>query len=325
MDITELLRLFSDDSRQRLLFLVEEAELSVQELTRITGMGQSRVSRHLGLLRRAGLIRDRKEGTWTFYRAASPRNGGARANGGDGAGDLWRLVRSTYSASATARSDRRELDRIREARRERSRRIHDRLAHRWSAIGENLEGGSRRAEEVAALAAPGLVVADLGCGAGFFTSYLAARVARVIAVDHSAAMLAEARRALPAGARVEFRHGELDALPLADAEVNAIVANMVLHHVPDYGAAAREMARVLAPGGTVVITDLLPHAEDWMRDEMGDARLGVDSDEVAAALEGAGFEGLQRLPVADRYRMKDPAGHIARLELFLLRGRRRAA
>ena len=177
-----------------------------------------------------------------------------------------------------------------------------------------------RAEALAALATPGLVVADLGCGAGFFSGYLGSRVERVIAVDHSPAMLREARAALSQDANVEFRAGELDALPLEDGEVDAVVANLVLHHVADFAPVVAEMARVLRPGGTAVISDLKPHGEDWMRDEMGDLRLGIEPQEVAAALEQGGFGNVVQLNVEDRYRMRSRTGRTAPLDLFLVRG-----
>jgi ArsR family transcriptional regulator len=181
-----------------------------------------------------------------------------------------------------------------------------------------------RAEAVAALATRGLVVADLGCGAGFLTGYLAERVRRVIAVDHSEAMLAEARKAIPADLPVEYRRGALESLPLEDGEVDAVVANLVMRHVADIPAAAREIGRVLRPHGSVVITDLRPHREEWMRDEFGDLRLGLEPTEVAAAFEAGSFPVVEEIPVEDCYRMKSGSGRTARLELFMIRAVRAA-
>ena len=313
MRVQELLKLLADECRVRLLVLLEEEELSVQELVEITGLGQSRVSRHLGLLRGAGLLRDRREGTWTFYQLDREANGQALP------APLWKVVGGEFAATAQYSLDRAALERVRESRRERSRSAHDRLAGQWRMVGEDLVEGSLRAEALAALAAPDLVVADLGCGAGFFTQFLAERVTRVIAVDHSRAMLDEARKTIPDGTDVELRKGELDALPLADGEVDAVIANLVLHHVPEFGAVAAEIARVLRPGGVAVITDLMPHAEEWMRAEMGDPRLGIDPEVLAAAFREAPFARVERIPVNDKYRMKSAGGRVARLDLFLLR------
>ena len=124
------------------------------------------------------------------------------------------------------------------------------------------------------------------------------------------------------GVAVEFRSGELDALPLADGEVDAVVANLVFHHLPDFSAVSAEIARILKPGGSVVITDLLPHEEEWMQEEMGDPRLGIEPQDLLDAFEGASFDEVEVLPVTDRYQLQNPSGRVARLDLFLLRARR---
>ena len=166
---------------------------------------------------------------------------------------------------------------------------------------------------LAALASPTLTVADLGCGAGFFTTFLAQRVTKVIAVDHSSAMLEEARKSIEAtgsdpSLQVEFRPGDLEALPLEDGEVDAVVANLVLHHLAEFGAVVGELARVLKPGGSVVISDLRPHGEEWMREEMGDLRLGIDPEELLHAFRLGPFENVQEISVEDRYRMRSQRG-----------------
>ena len=106
----------------------------------------------------------------------------------------------------------------------------------------------------------------------------------MICVDHSEAMLNQARASLEgASGHVEFRQGELDDLPLQDEEVNAVYAHMVLHHVPDLIASLKEMYRALQPGGRLVVSDLAPHRESWMTEEMADLRLGLDPTDLAQA------------------------------------------
>ncbi len=317
MAMLQVLKLLGDDTRLRLLSLLSQEELSVQELVSITGVGQSRVSHHLGLLRGAGLVQDRKDGTWTFYRLQEPGNKGSPLNPA-----LWKAVGEEYQDSELAERDQEALERVRESRRERSRSVHDRLAGVWRLVGEDLERGSLRAEALAALATSKLVVADLGCGAGFFTSYLSERVERVIAVDHSPAMLQEAQGQLPA-VNVEFRLGEVEALPLQDGEVDAVFANLVLHHVADLSQAVEEMGRVVKSGGVAVITDLQPHREEWMREELGDLRLGIAPEEIRAGFQAGPFTEVEEMPVEDRYMMKSRGGRTARLELFLIRARRK--
>ncbi len=307
------LKLLSDPTRLRLLALLSQEELAVHELVTITGLAQSRVSNHLSLLRRAGLVVDRREGSWSFHQLADPSDEGGLSR------ELFEGAIRPYLDSEDGRADAIALESVREQRRERSRRTHDELAPRWIEMGQEFATGSLRAEAYCSLVPAGLTVADLGCGAGFLTSFLAEKGARVIAVDHSEGMLDAARQHMPAE-RVEFRQGEMDQLPLATDEVDAAFANLVWHHLADVDRAAREVARVVRPGGTAVITDMLPHDEDWMRTAMGDLRLGIRPEVVRTALERAGFRGLVTESLHDHYVVEGPDGRVARLPLFMVRG-----
>jgi ArsR family transcriptional regulator len=312
--LTTALKLLSDPTRLRLCGLLAHGELAVQELVSITGLQQSRISNHLALLKRAGLVRDRREGTWSFHSLVEPDERGPLTPA------LFAAVVQPWQNGDEGRRDAAALAAVLEHRREKSRQVHDALAERWES-GQTFAGGTLRAEVLAQAWPPGLVVADLGCGTGFLTTRLAAAGARVIAVDHSERMLAAARRKKTTGA-IEFRRGELDALPIDDQSVDAAFANLVFHHLPDFAAAAAEVFRILRPGGTVVISDLLPHDADWMRQAMGDLRLGLKPEQVTAALARAGFVGLRSEPAVDRCRVHDPAGEPVELPMFLVRGER---
>ena len=306
------LKLLSDPTRLRLLGLLAREELAVHELVSITGLAQSRVSNHLSLLRRAGVVRDRRDGSWSFHALIEPRPEGPLTPA------LFDAVLRPYLEGHDGQADVPALEAVREQRRERSRQAHDALADRWVEFGQEFRTGALRAEALASLVPTGLTVADLGCGAGYLSSYLAAHVDRVIAVDHAGKMLEAARRRV--GNDVEFRQGELEELPLADGEVDAAFANLVWHHVADMDRAAAEVFRVVRPGGAAVITDLLPHDEDWMRDRLGDLRLGVRPEAVLASLARAGFTELHRTDVHDQYHVEGPNGRSVDLPMFLVRG-----
>ena len=309
------LKLLSDPTRLRLLGLLSIEEIAVQELVSITGLAQSRVSNHLALLRRAGLVQDRREGSWVFYRLAEPDHEGALTE------ELYQATVRPFLAGEQGQTDAQALDAVREQRRERSRVAHDALADRWVEVGQEFQTGSLRAEACTALVPKALTVADLGCGAGYLTSYLAPRVTKVIAIDHSQKMLDTARgRFAEAGMSVEFRRGEMEQLPLADDEVDAAFANLVWHHVADMDRAAQELFRVIRKGGTAVITDLLPHDQDWMREEMGDYRLGLRPEDVMGALARSGFVELAIETIQDHYVVQSPRGEESALPLFLVRG-----
>ena len=313
------LKLLSDPVRMRLCALLAEAELAVQELVAVTAMQQSRISNHLSLLKRAGLVRDRREGTWSFHSLVEPSDDGPLSP------SLFAAAVQPWLRSDEGERDQRALRAVLEQRRSKSREMHDRLADQWSVVGQEFALGTVRAELLAQAWPIGPIVADLGCGTGFLANWLAERGAQVIAVDHSERRLGQATRQKGRqSARAEFRQGDLEALPIGDAEVDVVFSNLVWHHLADQSAAAREVLRVLRPGGALVISDLLPHEAEWMRERMGDLRLGQKPDQVVAALARAGGHELHAESLTDRYRVVSPKGDAAEFPMFVVRGRKPA-
>jgi ArsR family transcriptional regulator len=309
--LPHLLKILADDIRLRVLGLLAREELGVGELARILGLSPSRLANHLRILREAELVLDRREGTWRFVRLN--RNGALPS-------DLWDVVESHLEESPGFAADCRLLGEVLDERRERSRSYFDRVAPVWDTIGSDFRTGVARQRVAAQLVPPDLVVADVGSGTGYLASALVGLAHRVILVDHSPAMLESARSNLENGrGAVEFREGELDALPLEDQEVHAVLAGMVLHHVPDLSAFLAEAWRVLKPRGVLVIEDLLPHREGWMREHMADLRLGIDPDDLKSRLALRGFEAAFVEPLEDSYTPRHPEGEQVLLPLFLLR------
>jgi arsenite methyltransferase len=169
----------------------------------------------------------------------------------------------------------------------------EQVANRWDDLRAGyFTEAVREAALAKAYLRPEMVVADVGAGAGFMAAGLAPLVKRVIAVDGSAAMIEAARRALSAFDNVEFEVADGATLPFADGSLDAVFANMYLHHCPDPQAAIAEMVRVLRPGGRLVIADLDQHDHVWMRQEMADEWLGFDRKQVKAWLRAAGLVNL---------------------------------
>jgi ArsR family transcriptional regulator len=286
MSADELQRIFktlSDPTRVRLLALLEREELAVQELMDVLGMAQSRVSRHLAILREAGLIRDRRDGTYVFYRFALPEQGPWR--------DAWRLVEQGLRQVSRAERDAAALARVLEARAARARSFFDAVGPEWDALRKVFNDDVLRARAIARLVPPDLRVADIGTGTGILALELARLGLRVVAIDHSARMLDAARAKLDAEGdlAVELRRGEANALPLGDGEVDATFAHMVIHYLPSPADAIREMARVVKPGGAVVVVDFVAHDHEWMRQELGVTWLGFPPQEVAGWFAEAGL------------------------------------
>ena len=324
--LTEILRVLVDPTRLRILGLLELGELSVGELARALEMAQSRVSNHLRVLREAGLLAERHVGRTTFLRLAV----GGEEDAQDLPARLWRALRAEVPTLPDFAADVARFGAVQAERRAQSSEFFDRVAGEWDKIGVDFATGQARQRAAASLLPAGLVVADLGCGTGYLARALVGLCARVIGVDRSSGMLAEARKqlaSLPPGVELDLRRGELDALPIADAECDGALAGMVLHHVAEPQAVLSEMRRILKPGGRAVVLELAPHKEAWMHEELGDRQLGLDSRDVIRAFRRAGFADVRLEAVEDRYqprRAADAAGEEPRtpaLPLYIVRGR----
>lgn len=168
---------------------------------------------------------------------------------------------------------------------------------------------------------PGMLVADVGTGTGFLAELALEAGARVIGVDISDGMLAQVTTRF-GGRTFEARHGDTAALPLQTAEVDAVLANMVLHHAEDPPSAIREMTRALKPGGTLVITDADTHTHEWLRTEQHDRWLGFDRTDVARWFRDAGLEDVA---VGDTREICSPTstcGTQAAITIFIASGRK---
>jgi ubiquinone/menaquinone biosynthesis C-methylase UbiE len=201
-----------------------------------------------------------------------------------------------------------------------TREYFDDVASRWDAMRRTFFGdGVRQAAIAAGGVTNGTRVADVGIGTGFLAEAALDAGARVIGVDISEAMLDEAARKF-AGRPFEPRSGGVDALPLADGEVDVVLANMVLHHAPDPARAIREMARALRPGGVLVVTDADSHTHEWLREEQHDVWLGFARPDVAGWFRAA---GLDEVTVGDTREICSPTsacGTRAAITIFIARG-----
>jgi ArsR family transcriptional regulator len=281
--LQKVFKTLSDPTRVRVLALLEREELAVQELMDVLGMAQSRVSRHLAILREAGLLQDRREGTYVFYRFGVPHDGPWR--------DAWSIVREHLAEDATHQRDIAALAQVLASRAASTRSFFDAVGPEWDALRKVFDDDVLRARAITRLVPTGIVVADIGTGTGILAAELRSLGLRVIAVDHSERMLEAARSKLGGQALegVELRQGDVGSLPLEEGEVAAAFAHMVLHYLPSPAEAIREMARVVAPGGRVILVDFVRHEHEWMREELGVHWLGFETDEVRGWFREAGL------------------------------------
>jgi ArsR family transcriptional regulator len=285
MEPAALLRLLGDETRLRLIRVLAREPLNVSELTGVLGVAQSGVSRHLGLLRDAGFVVEKRAGTFAWYSLAPGLD-----ESGDRAG-LWTWLRHELDRQTPAtRADDARLEEVRRLRKEnfaqhgagdeRQQLVPGRS---WAAWGRAL-----------GLLLPRVDVADLGCGEGYLTIEAARWARRVVGVDRSRDVLARAR-AMAERRGVEnviWKRGDLERLPLPDASVDIALLSQALHHAEQPAAALVEAHRILRPGGRVLVLDLREHSEAWVQQKLGDRWLGFADGTLRDLLTGAGFRDV---------------------------------
>ena len=204
-----------------------------------------------------------------------------------------------------------------------SREYFDSVAPEWDRIREGYfsSGVRDKAIELAGINSE-TIAADIGTGTGFMLEAIAPLAKKVIGVDNSPRMLSIAQSKLPEKLRpkVEFRLGEMDHIPLKDKEVNAVFANMALHHAADPLRAIKEMSRVCAPGGVVVITDLDEHPHEWFRQDMADRWLGFQRQQVREWFLSAGFKEVEVGSAGCNCRCQDANGKAISVSIFCAKG-----
>ncbi len=281
-----LFRLLGDEVRLRLLRVLHAERLNVTELTAILGIAQSGVSRHLGLLKDAGLVAEQREGGFTYFQP-SP----ALADARNGLGPLSAVLDQYFDQAGRTEVGRSDDVRLAEVRRLRKENFETHggpdTQIRQLVPGRSWAAWARALGHLL----PALKVADLGCGEGYLTIEASRWASRVLAVDRSTAVL---KRAQALAARrhvrnVTWKRGELERLPLRDRTVDVALLSQALHHARDPQRALAEAARIVVPGGRILILDLREHAERWVRDQLGDRWLGFTDDWLAAMLEAAGL------------------------------------
>jgi ArsR family transcriptional regulator len=295
---TQRLPIFSDMSalsdlvRTRILVLLEGHELTVSELCAVLQLPQSTTSRHLKILGDAGWVRSRPDGTRRLYRMSPEIPASSR--------QLWNLIRPPVQQDTTATQDGQRLKGVLERRRRRSQEFFSSAAGEWDRLRDELFGQRFLLYGLVGLLDDDWTIGDLGCGTGRATEAIAPFVGHVIAVDDSAAMLDAARARLHERDNVDLRRGRLEELPIEDGRLDAATLVLVLHHVADPALVLGEVARVLRPGGRLLLVDMLPHDRDEYRERMGHIWAGFTREQIADYAGAAGFSvrRLEALPAA---------------------------
>jgi len=287
--IVTRLAALADATRNRLLLVLERQELTVTELCAVLRLPQSTVSRHLKVLADDGWVVSRADGASRLYRVPS-------ADLDPGARRLWQVVRDEASDTPWAVRDAERLRGVLAERRARSEEFFDTAAGQWDRMRGELFGSRSELLPLLGLLDGAWTVADLGAGTGQLTHAIAPFVARVIAVDASAAMIRAARARLGGVDNVEIRRGELESLPIEDGELDAAFLVLVLPYLAEPARTIREAARALKPGGRLLITDLMPHERAEYRQTLGHLWQGFEADRLLGWLGDAGLTEVRYGP-----------------------------
>jgi ubiquinone/menaquinone biosynthesis C-methylase UbiE len=301
-----MLRAAGDPTRLRLLLLLRQAELTVSELIEIVGQSQPRVSRHLKLLGEAGLVERFKEGSWVFCRAAD-RGTGA---------ELGAAI-AAMADPALQEADKARLAHVRETRAATAAAYFKSNAAEW----ERIRALHAPEKDVEAAIARHLTIApienflDAGTGTGRMLELIAPHAKRAVGIDVSPDMLAIARDRLLREDihNAQVRLGDTYRMPFLNGAAgngfDVVLFHQVLHYLDDPGTAVAEAARVMTPGGKLLIADFASHKEEYLREEYAHRRLGFSDREVegwfaAAGLAGAGTETIAPTGAGEKLTVK---------------------
>jgi ubiquinone/menaquinone biosynthesis C-methylase UbiE len=285
LPLAELFQAVSDPTRLRILALLARMELSVGELAQLLEQSQPRVSRHVRILADAGIVERRKEGSWVFLAIADA----------DRTGPLLALVDAwtDESSKSVFAEDSERLDAVRADRAEAAQRYFSSHAQMWDSI-RSLHVAEAEVERAIdrALSDRHLgTLVDIGTGTGRMIELFGPRASEAIGIDRSSEMLRLARVKLEsAGVRSSLRQGDMYALPLLDGCADSVIIHQVLHYAHAPADAIAEAARVLAPGGTLLVIDFAAHEREELRARDAHLRLGFADDVMAGWFSSAGLE-----------------------------------
>ncbi|MGF0538604.1 ArsR/SmtB family transcription factor [Agrobacterium sp. ES01] len=308
--LVELLKAVGEPTRFRLLMLLSAGDLTVTDLTEILGQSQPRISRHLKLLGEAGLIERYQEGAWAYFRLTQD---------GDAAALIQTLLASTKSDDAVLNRDGERLAAVKRNRAERAQSYFSRNASEWDELRRlHVDDDLVESALLKLVGGEGAdSMLDLGTGTGRILQLLSDTYRRGVGIDASRDMLSVARANLDkAGVlKASVRQGDILNLPLDGNEFDLVVIHQVLHFLVHPELALNEAARMLKPGGRLVVIDLAPHSLDYLREEHAHERLGFSHSMMSEWLSRANFSVEKIVDVEPR----EPSAKALTVTMWLAR------
>lgn len=280
----------ADETRIRLLNILLENELSVNELVYLMDMGQSRISRHLKILTDSGLLQCRRDGVWAFYSVS--KKGKEK--------EFAEAVRFLFTDEPELTEDLKNADLVMNDRKMKSKQFFNRIAREWDDLQQQIIGDFDLNGAILKHVDACNFAVDMGCGTGKLLYHLKDIATVTVGVDSSPVMLEQARRLFKEeNGNVKLRLGELEHLPIGDNKADCVIVSMALHHLSDPEKAIAEAARISNRKGKFIIADFEKHQNENMREKYGDRWLGFSKEEIGTFLSGNGFTliGMESFPM----------------------------
>ena len=282
--LQEILKAFGETTRLRIARLIAKQDLAVNEIVDTICEPQPKISRHLAVLRRAGLAEKRREGNWIYYRLSEKHLSNFSWT-------IWQAICAEIDARNFFHEDLERLALTLDKREERSREYFEVIQDEWDRIRKHYIDDALTGIVVSSLVTKDAVAADIGTGTGGILLALADSAGKAIGVDRSEKMLKICKKRIKEKGlqNVELRSGDAEKLPIGDEECDTAFCSMLLHHLAEPKVGLNEMTRITKPGGKVVISDLVKHSNDWAREVMADAWLGFSESEIRELCANAGL------------------------------------
>lgn len=272
IEVAETLRALGDETRLRMVRLLMQKSLNVGELTRILGLAQPTVSKHLAELRKAGLVEGNRSSGYSYYRAG---------------GELHKWGKAFSDTLSHGADEKGDLVRLQEVLRQRQDRAE--VPDRFVVPGRSWAAWSRSLRHLL----PSLRVADFGCGDGTFTAEIASWAKQVYAIDCNSAFLKLARQKTNGTRNVRFLQEDMQRVSLGAGSMDVVVISQSLHYLEKPQRPLQEAFRILVKGGRLLVLDLLPHQETWVISELHHRWLGFPITTVRRWVKEAGFRKIQ--------------------------------
>ncbi len=302
--VINIFKALADPTRLRILALLNRSELTVQELTQILEIGQSRISHHLRVLLEAEILSVKRQGTWGCYRLSRDNPFFST---------IFPSIETNLETFPQIMADSVNLLTFLDERRKSSREFFDQEASQWDRLIRNILPLPDYLETLSDMLPDVSLAVEVGCGTGNLMEVILRKASFVIAVDQSPEMIAEAGKKICDNKLqgIELRLGDMTHLPLGNSEADLVVMNMALHHAAQPLQTLKEVSRVLKRGGFFLLADMLPHKEAWVREKLADQWLGFSFPELKEWFDSVGFS-------IETWR--EIKGQGTQLSTFLLKG-----